>query len=783
LSNTGVIFGEPIFIYMAPLSNMVETGIQEMPTTTKLPSFSSSSNSISEKTSTNGLKKQRLQHYIRKLKKAIINYDSSRDFNDPTNSTSKKHLSTFEVLERAIQLISDSHSSNQWLKPSTPNEHNQMPIITSQPSSDESAPSSPAASSTSTSSTSIDQQRHNDRQQQSQSPSSQTLLSNTSAITSPTTSDRLWGTVSLSLPDGIITNLWSSNNNNNNDDNRDLPNFTNILKKDLNLLELLQGKGAQTLLLNAFCGSSKRRMYARLKCGGKLIRPFEFICEFTPNPSNPSCCSAQIQILCLESAFKKSSNFSSPTIFTTRHNSSCALIYLDAASIPYLGHFPSEITGKSLFTFIHSDDVSIIQYAHQQLHANNGRLVSTPNLRLVSYNGTVIPVSSEWSAFVNPWTKTIEMIVGRHCINHEASAANALSSSETAANEISAIIQPEKFRELDLSIHSFISRPIVSDEIITPTTIIGEKVIKQELQDEQPVVLQTQPQQHQNLRSYIDNVVENLVISQEEKQQVEEEIKTLQEGTPILSYNQINCLENVHRLLKSQSKFLEFDTKEKENNSNNSSNVETTAKPSTTTNITLTRELLQQHNRKWESQCKDTWKKRLNMKRIAASGNAEEKQQQPPTKTPRIRSEPQAYSISTTPLPPTSRVISSQYHPSSTPSATTTTNNFLPPLPYPPPTPLDQQAWTEYVKLVQLHLQNMATIDQQQQQQSNKRITSLQQYHHHQQQKRVQHERQLAALAMTFQQVQIPPHHHHSHSHQQQPSGASSPFNALPSLN
>uniref|UniRef100_A0A914YAR2 Uncharacterized protein n=1 Tax=Panagrolaimus superbus TaxID=310955 RepID=A0A914YAR2_9BILA len=204
-----------------------------------------------------------------------------------------------------------------------------MPTITSQPNSDESAPPSPAASSTSTSS--VDQQRHNDRQQQSQSPSSQTLLSSASAITTSTTSDRLWGTVSLSLPDGIITNLWSSDNNSNNNNNRELPNFTNILQKDLNLLELLQGKGAQTLLLNAFCGSSKRRMYARLKCD-KIIRPFEFICEFTPNSINPSICSAQIQILCLESAFKTSSTFSSsPTIFTTRHNSSCALIYLDAA--------------------------------------------------------------------------------------------------------------------------------------------------------------------------------------------------------------------------------------------------------------------------------------------------------------------------------------------------------------------------------------------------------------------------------------------------------------------
>uniref|UniRef100_A0A914Z5F2 Uncharacterized protein n=1 Tax=Panagrolaimus superbus TaxID=310955 RepID=A0A914Z5F2_9BILA len=474
---------------------------------------------------------------------------------------------------------------------------------------------------------------------------------------------------------------------------------------------------------------------------------------------------------------------------------------IDGWSIPYLGHFPSEITGKSLFTFIHSEDVSIIEYAHQQLHANNGRLVSTPNLRLVSYSGTVIPVSSEWSAFVNPWTKSIEMIVGRHCINHDASTANALStlSPSIPSTSPSAIIQPEKFRELDSSIHSFISRPIIiSEEVVSSTMNVSDNmiIIKQEPREEpmpQHPPQHQPPQQQQNLRSYIDNVVENLVISQEEKQQVQEEIKTLQEGTPILSYNQINCLENVHRLLKSQKVYLEFDAKDgMKENSNECGSKETVVK---STNISLTRELLQQHNRKWEAECKDTWKKRLNMKRIATGNAADEK---PPTKTPRIRSEPQAYSISTTPLPPTSRVISTSTFPS-TPSATFTpsNNNFLPPLPYPPPTPLDQQAWTDYVKLVQLHLQNMATIDQQQQ--NNKRIASLQQFHHHQQQQqqqqqRVNQERQLAALAMTFQQVQIPSHphhqqHHHHHQqisqlhHHQQPSAASSPFNALPSLN
>jgi hypothetical protein len=41
--------------------------------------------------------------------------------------------------------------------------------------------------------------------------------------------------------------------------------LSGIVRPGDSLLELLHGKGAQTLLLNAFCGHSKRRMYARLK--------------------------------------------------------------------------------------------------------------------------------------------------------------------------------------------------------------------------------------------------------------------------------------------------------------------------------------------------------------------------------------------------------------------------------------------------------------------------------------------------------------------------------------
>ena len=344
------------------------------------------------------------------------------------------------------------------------------------------------------------------------------------------------------------------------------------------------------------------------------------------------------------------------------------------------------------------------------VHETNGQLVSTPGLRLVSYNGNVIQVDSEWSAFVNPWTRSIEMIVGRHCI--QPVSIVSMDCTGEPILEQSPAIPVERYRELDRSIHSLISKPVIDRT-------------KNEGQGSTT-----------NLRNFIDNVVETLV----EKQQVQEEVRAIQETQPVLSYNQINCLENVHRLLKSQSKFLELagEREAKENDQNPEENL--VSSPS----IPLTRELLQQHNRKWEAECKDTWKKRLSSKRIAVVSDDAPRQ-----KAPRIRSEPQPYSISTAPLPPRP---SNNFRQISNP-------HQLPPLPVPAPTPLDQTAWTEYVRIVQLHLQNMATLDQS----NNRRV--IQQIA-----QRAQHERQLAALALTLQQVQIP----HTSS--------SNTFNPLPTL-
>ncbi|CAK5006937.1 unnamed protein product [Meloidogyne enterolobii] len=78
-----------------------------------------------------------------------------------------------------------------------------------------------------------------------------------------------------------------------------------------------------------------------------------------------------------------------------------------------------------------------------------------------------------------------------------------------------------------------------------------------------------------------------------------------QQITTNLSYNQINCLENVHRLLKSQKSNSRVETEE---DVSTSSNQKTTDYSSS--NI-LTKELLQKHNQRWEEECRDNWNKKL----------------------------------------------------------------------------------------------------------------------------------------------------------------------------
>ncbi|CAD6196660.1 unnamed protein product [Caenorhabditis auriculariae] len=113
-------------------------------------------------------------------------------------------------------------------------------------------------------------------------------------------------------------------------------------------------------------------------------------------------------------------------------------------------------------------------------------------------------------------------------------------------------------------------------------------------------VVQAAPAAGANLGMYIDKLVETLVVnSTPAVKATQATAPTTKDGDLPLSYTQINALENVCRLLKSQSRpespMSKFDDDRKP----------------TTPSLPLTRELLIQHTKRWEEECKDTWNRRL----------------------------------------------------------------------------------------------------------------------------------------------------------------------------
>lgn len=87
-------------------------------------------------------------------------------------------------------------------------------------------------------------------------------FSETTTTSSSGCCNRLIATLFLELPQGTITEILPNTTTIETQDNYQL---CNILRRGDCFLDVLQGKGAQTMLLNAFCGHSKRRMYARIK--------------------------------------------------------------------------------------------------------------------------------------------------------------------------------------------------------------------------------------------------------------------------------------------------------------------------------------------------------------------------------------------------------------------------------------------------------------------------------------------------------------------------------------
>ncbi|VBB27102.1 unnamed protein product [Acanthocheilonema viteae] len=534
--------------------------------------------------SSKSIRRKRLQHYIRQIKRLIT------ERIPPVNP--EKKLGTIDVLDKAVELLRTIPVYDEVTNPGLSPPH--------------SWPDSP-----------LDSITH---------------ISDDTWTPNIDFARRHIFSANISLPDGRITD------------------FQKVTSKEINnvdglqcgasFLDLIAFYGRQALLAGAYNDSmEKKKILTRLVGGGGA---FELLCEYKRS-GHGSTVSTHIHALELESAFGPLKTLST-FVFFTRHTSSCSLTYLDSSAANYIGYLPGEVINQSILYLLHPYDMAQIKQIHATLSVRRSEIVRQRRLRWIAFNGSIIHTNSEWFAFWNPWTHKVDNVIGRHMLN-EQPIGNADVLAEPCAPRIITPLDELTVRNIESEITAVLNkepRVLIRDERYKAAPIAHQK-------NSNSIELKS-PGTH--LGTYIDNLIETFVINagNSGNKYLAPTVDTCRStinptdlsstnccNAIPLTYNQINCLENVHRLLKSQqhtgdtaaasiiiepipenissSKLPQSeDSKsplpipEQEDDNRVPTDTATSAMP-------LTRELLQQHTRKWEQEYRDTWKKRFGLKR------------------------------------------------------------------------------------------------------------------------------------------------------------------------
>ncbi|XP_071451408.1 period circadian protein [Hetaerina americana] len=100
--------------------------------------------------------------------------------------------------------------------------------------------------------------------------------------------------------------------------------------------------------------------------------------------------------------------------FVTRHLPSCYLSHIDPMAVPYLGYLPQDMEGRSVMDFYHPEDMPILKEAYLNVMSQPSSPFKGKPYRFRTQNGSYILVETEWSSFVNPWSRKLEFVIGQH---------------------------------------------------------------------------------------------------------------------------------------------------------------------------------------------------------------------------------------------------------------------------------------------------------------------------------------------------------------------------------
>ncbi|XP_053738531.1 period circadian protein homolog 2 isoform X2 [Synchiropus splendidus] len=175
---------------------------------------------------------------------------------------------------------------------------------------------------------------------------------------------------------------------------------------------------------------------------------------------------AEDQFCCLLLAERVHSGYDAPRIptdkrvFTTTHTPSCVFQDVDERAVPLLGYLPQDLIGTPVLLHLHPNDRPIMLAIHRKILQCAGQPFDHSSIRFCARNGEYIILDTSWSSFVNPWSRKVSFVIGRHKVrmgpvNEDVFVprASTVADTKTADSDI---------QEITEQIHRMLLQPVHS---------------------------------------------------------------------------------------------------------------------------------------------------------------------------------------------------------------------------------------------------------------------------------------------------------------------------------
>ncbi|KAF7664868.1 hypothetical protein LDENG_00163160 [Lucifuga dentata] len=173
---------------------------------------------------------------------------------------------------------------------------------------------------------------------------------------------------------------------------------------------------------------------------------------------------AEDRFCCLLLAERVHSGYDAPRIptdkriFTTTHTPSCVFQDVDERAVPLLGYLPQDLIGTPVLLHLHPNDRPIMLAIHRKILQYAGQPFDHSSIRFCARNGEYVILDTSWSSFVNPWSRKVSFVIGRHKVrmgpvNEDVFVApvSAVGEMKTADSDI---------QEITEQIHRLLLQPV-----------------------------------------------------------------------------------------------------------------------------------------------------------------------------------------------------------------------------------------------------------------------------------------------------------------------------------